>query len=236
MIIKNRFTGDIIFEDESKTIKETVEHGKTNLSWATGADLSRANLSEADLSRANLSEANLSGANLSEADLSRANLSWADLSGADLSRANLSGANLSWANLSWANLSWANLSGADLSGANLSGANLHEAYLEFYNFPSIRTISSIYLYKLPDNLNLELMRRDAVAHPHPEKFDEWASGGGCPYSNEERFWLFDPEKSIWSPGEPQMDDVTLILEICKSQGWHIRDYLPMPKKIRRVKK
>ena len=207
MIIKNRFTGDIIFEDESKTIKEAVENGK------------------AYLSRANLSRADLSGANLY-----RANLSRADLSGANLSGANLSGANLSWANLSWANLSWANLSGADLSGANLSGANLHEAYLEFYNFPSIRTISSICLYKLPDYLNLELMRRDAVAHPHPEKFDEWASGGNCPYSNEERFWLFDPKKSIWSPGKPQMNDVELILEICKSQRWYIRDYLPMPKK------
>ena len=60
-----------------------------------------------------------SGADLSGADLSRANLSGADLSGA-----NLSGAYLTKADLSGADLSGAYLSGADLSGANLSGAYL----------------------------------------------------------------------------------------------------------------
>jgi len=60
--IKNRWTGDIIYESEKTTYKEAVE--------------------EAIESKANLSEANLSGA-----DLYRANLSEADLSGADLYRA-----------------------------------------------------------------------------------------------------------------------------------------------------
>ena len=72
--IKNRFTGDIIFQSTKTTYKEAVE--------------------EAIKSEANLSEANLSWANLSEADLSGANLSGADLSKADLSGANLSGAKL----------------------------------------------------------------------------------------------------------------------------------------------
>ena len=109
--IKNRFTGNIIFEyeKENNTIKETVlEAIKTRVNLS-GADLSGADLSGADLFRANLSGANLSGADLSGADLS----------GADLSRANLSGANLSRVNLSRADLSGVNLSGADLSGADL---------------------------------------------------------------------------------------------------------------------
>ena len=110
MKIKNRFSGEIIFESEHTSIKLTVK----------AAVKASINLSGADLSEANLSWANLSGANLSGADLFGANLSWANLSGADLSEANLS-----WANLSWANLSGADLSGADLSGADLSWADLY---------------------------------------------------------------------------------------------------------------
>jgi uncharacterized protein YjbI with pentapeptide repeats len=110
--IKNRWTGDIIFESEKTTYREAVEE----------AVKLKANLSEADLYRANLSEANLSGA-----DLSEANLSGADLSEASLSEADLSEANLSEANLYGANLYRANLSGADLYGANLSEADLYRA-------------------------------------------------------------------------------------------------------------
>ena len=72
--IKNRWTGDIIWESKKTTYKEAVEEAiKSNadLSWAdlSGADLSEANLSWAKLSNANLSWANLSGAKLSGADL-----------------------------------------------------------------------------------------------------------------------------------------------------------------------
>jgi len=109
--------------------------------------------------------------------------------------------------------------------ANLFRADLSEANLEFWQFPSIRLISSIHLNNLPDNLQLELMRRDAFAHPHPEKFDEWAKNGNCPYQNEERFWLFKPNRTFWSPGLPQMADRDLAIELCKSQGWRIRGYL-----------
>ena len=143
---------------------------------------------------------------------------------ADLFRANLSGANLSGADLSRADLSEANLFRADLSWADLSGAK----NIEFYLLPSIRILSSIQLNDLPDNLQTELMRRDAAGHPHPEKFDEWANhvhNGNCPYENEERFWLFEPKKTCWIPGSPTMSDVDLIIAICKSQGWKIRGYL-----------
>ena len=109
--IKNRRTGEIIYESEKTTYKEAVE--------------------EANLSGANLSGANLSGANLSGADLRGANLSGADLSGANLSGADLSEANLSGADLSEANLSGADLRRADLSEANLRRADLSEA--ELYN-------------------------------------------------------------------------------------------------------
>ncbi len=143
----------------------------------------------------------------------------------NLSGSNLSGANLSWSNLSWADLSRANLSWADLSRADLSRANMSGAKIEFWQFPSIRLVSSIQLTNLPDNLQLELMRRDAFAHPHPEKFDEWARGGGCPYDDVERFWLFEPKRELWAPGLHQMTDRDLIVEICKSQGWKIKGYL-----------
>ena len=102
MKIINKFNNQIIFEDNSSTIKATV----------LSALKSGANLSGANLLRANLLRANLSGANLFGAYLS----------GANLLRANLSGANLSEANLSEADLSGADLSGANLWGVNLSGA------------------------------------------------------------------------------------------------------------------
>ena len=124
-----------------------------------------------------------------------------------------------------ANLRGANLSEANLRGANLSEANLWGAKIAFYQFPSIRFLSSMELGELSDALSLELMRRDAYAHPHPERFDDWAKGGDCPYQNEERFWYFDLKREIWSPGFPQMIDRNLILAICKEKGWGIRDYL-----------
>ena len=74
--IKNRFTGDIIFQSTKTTYKEAVEEA-----IKSEADLSEANLSKADLSRANLSKADLSEANLSKANLSKAYLSGAKLDG-----------------------------------------------------------------------------------------------------------------------------------------------------------
>ena len=154
----------------------------------------------------------------------------ADLSRANLYKANLSEANLSWANLSRANLSWADLSRANLSGANLyrvnlSEANLSGANLEFLKLPSIKMLASFYLGKLSDVLTLELMRRDAWAHPKPEAFDAWANGCNCPYQNEDRFWLFELKKELWNPGPPEMRDSDLILAICRERGWKVTGYI-----------
>ena len=125
--IKHRYSGAVLFEMETDSLKLCVEEALKSEADLSGADLSGADLSEADLCRADLRGAdligaNLSGADLCEADLIGANLSWADLSGANMSVANMSGANLSRADLSRANLSGADLSEADLSRANLSGA------------------------------------------------------------------------------------------------------------------
>ena len=224
--IKSKWNEKVIFKAEAKTFKEVIESAVKS-----GADLFGANLFGADLFGANLSGANLSGANLSGADLFGANLSGADLFGANLSGANLSGANLSGADLSGANLSGADLSRANLYGANLSradlyGANLFEANLsganfKFPKFPSIKVLSSFNLGKLSNTLSLELMRRDAAAHPYPGRFDVWANGGPCPYLDEERFWIFETNREIWEKGKPQMTDVELIKAICAEKGWGI---------------
>ena len=97
IVIKNRFTGSIIFQSTKSTYKDAIiEKGDANLNGASliGADLSYANLIGANLSDASLSDANLIGANLSYANLSGADLSDANLIGANLSDANLSGAEL----------------------------------------------------------------------------------------------------------------------------------------------
>ena len=124
-------------------------------------------------------------------------------------------ANLRWANLSGANLRWANLRGADLCEADLRGAK----NVTFLSFPSLNTISSPALGELSDELTLELMRRDAAAHPYPERFDEWKNGGSCPYQGVERWWLFDMKRELYKPGPPTMSDYELIVAICKDKGW-----------------
>ena len=124
-----------------------------------------------------------------------------------------------------ANLWGANLQDANLQDANLQDANLWGAKIEFQLFPSIRLLSSINLGTISDDLTLELMRRDAYAHPHPELFDTWEKGGSCPYQNEERFWLFNERKGVWRKGKPKMTDRDLILAICKEKGWKIKGYL-----------
>ena len=113
--IKNRWTGNIIFESEKETYKEAVIE---------------ANLRGADLREADLSGANLSGANLREADLSGANLSGANLREADLSGADLREADLSEADLSEANLIEANLRGAEMNCAKFYGKTYNQKILK----------------------------------------------------------------------------------------------------------
>ena len=123
-----------------------------------------------------------------------------------------------------ADLRDAYLRDAYLRGADLMGADLRDAKIESYQLPSIRLLSSMPLGKLSDTITLELMRRDAWAHPYPNRFDEWAKGGPCPYQNEERWWDFELRKDLWKAGPPEMRDSDLILAICKEKGWKIKGY------------
>jgi uncharacterized protein YjbI with pentapeptide repeats len=198
----------------------------------SGMDLSWVNLSGANLSGTNLTKADLSGSDLSTANLSRANLTEAVLSKADLSRADLFKANLSRANLFRADLSKADLSRADLSNANLTSANfswttINKAKFFFNTFPPVSFFMQLYLGEISNDLCLELMRRDAWAHPDPVAFDHWANGDGCPYHGMEsaRLWDFCEHSYLWVSGPPQMRDADLVLAICKEKGWGIRGYI-----------
>ena len=79
------------------------------------------------------------------------------------------------------------------------------------------------LGKTLPNTTLELMRRDAQFHPNPEKFDEWAKGGPCPYSNCicQRVYHFEHDATIWQPGKPTMSDYELFMAIAKEKNWKI---------------
>ena len=129
--IKNRRTGDILFEyeKEDNTMKDTVIEAMKQKADLCGADLRGADLRGANLRGAELYGADLHGAYLYGANLCGADLCDAYLRGADLYGANLRGAYLRDANLRDANLRDANLCGAYLRGANLCGANLCCAYL-----------------------------------------------------------------------------------------------------------
>ena len=122
--IKNRWTGNILFEYEEviNTLKETLVEAVKNCAYLQGADLRGADLRGADLQGAYLRGADLQGADLQGADLWGAYLRGADLRGADLQGAYLRGADLWGAYLRGAYLQGADLRGADLQGADLWGA------------------------------------------------------------------------------------------------------------------
>jgi uncharacterized protein YjbI with pentapeptide repeats len=101
--IKNRYTGDVLFECELPA------HTPSGLAM-------RHTLEKAIQNKANLRGADLRGANLRGADLQWADLRWANLRGADLRWANLRGADLQGADLRWANLQEANLQDGNLIG------------------------------------------------------------------------------------------------------------------------
>jgi len=214
MAILKKRNGSMIVEDQNKSIRQLTEKNRADL---YGADLYGADLYGADLSGANLYEADLYGADLYRANLYRANLSGANFSGANLYEADISGANLYEANFSGADLS-----GANLYGANLYEANLSEVKIKFNTFPSIRLISSIGLGYLSPKLSCELMRWDAVMHPYPKKFNNWANGSDCPYQNEERLFHFETRQRDWIEGLPTMNWVELCRTICKEKGWKIK--------------
>ncbi len=69
MEIKNRYTGEVIFSNNSDNIKDTLLNAIKE-----GIDLREADLNGANLRGADLNGANLNGANLNGADLNGANL------------------------------------------------------------------------------------------------------------------------------------------------------------------
>ena len=134
MIIKHRFTGEVLFDGSIKDLRGADLRG-AGLRWADlrGAYLGGADLEGAYLRGANLEGADLRGAGLRGAYLRGANLEGADLEGADLEGAYLRGANLEGAYLRGASLEEADLEGANLRGASLRGADLEGAYLPHFN-------------------------------------------------------------------------------------------------------
>ena len=190
--------------------KKPRELVKKYYMWLKTGKGAKPDLREASLWGANLREANLRGADLREADLREANLWGANLWGADLREANLR-----WADLQRADLRWANLQRADLRWADLQGADL----------PAPTMILLADWGDLPDEITLALMRLDCSAHPVGKRaFDEWASGGVCPYSDcrFQRVASFNEKSSLWSYGRPPSiwKCCKMVLDRC-CPGWDI---------------
>jgi len=127
MKITKKFSNDIIFEDDSNTMKDCVINAISSGANLGGADLRGANLGGADLGCADLRGAYLCCAYLGCAYLGCAYLRDADLRGAYLGCAYLGGADLRDADLRDADLRGADLDGADLRDADLRDADLRGA-------------------------------------------------------------------------------------------------------------
>ena len=94
MKITKKINHEIIFEDDSNTMKDCVINAILSCADLGGADLRGADLGGADLRGADLRGADLRGANLRDADLRGAYLRDADLGGAYLGGAYLRDADL----------------------------------------------------------------------------------------------------------------------------------------------
>ena len=131
-------------------------------------------------------------------------------------RADLRGADLRGADLCDADLCGADLRGADLCDANLRGADLTKTHYQ------VSQILHNYNWGiLPDNLTLELMRRDAVICGD-DKMQTWADGGECPFKGYiERDFFFSENRALWKSGAPTMNDMELFKALCKERGIRI---------------
>ena len=112
--IKNRWTGNVIFQSTKTTYKDAIiEGGKANLSEA---DLRNSDLSGSDLSYSDLSNSDLSGSDLRYSDLSYSDLSYSDLSDSDLSDSDLRNSDLRGSNLRGSNLRGSEMQNVKLYG------------------------------------------------------------------------------------------------------------------------
>ena len=102
---------------------------------------------------------------------------------------------------------------ADLSSADLSSANLRSANLRSADLPSPTMLLLASWYQVSAELTLKLMRYDAANHPEPEKFDEWAKGGDCPYYDVkwQRCANFEENRELWKPGKTTKSALELVM-------------------------
>jgi hypothetical protein len=115
MEIRDR-QGTLLFQDNTKTMKETAQNAIKARADLTGAVLTRVVLRGAFLTRAVLRDAVLRDVDLTRAVLRDAVLRDVDLTGADLTGADLRGADLTGVDLR----------GVDLRGVDLTGARNEE--------------------------------------------------------------------------------------------------------------
>ena len=126
---------------------------------------------------------------------------------------------LRYADLSSANLRYVDLSSANLSSADLSSADLSYANLRYADLPSPTMLLLAVWYSVSAELTLDLMRYDAANHPDPSKFDDWAKGGECPYSDIhwQRCANFHEDRELWKPGKTTKSALKLVLMLFKEK-------------------
>ena len=162
MQIKSFLYSKILFEDESKNFKETLEN-------AVKAEIS---LQEADLIGANLEGVNLQWACLQGSCLQGADLRGSNLEGVNLQGACLQGSDLQFANLRKADLRESNLQGVNLQGANLQDNRLQGAYLEGADL-RFANLKNIIMAWNSHRLVSEILFRAAQGDYSKESFAAW---------------------------------------------------------------
>jgi hypothetical protein len=215
---------DQVADDKYRDFSEKYLRGAI----LTGKNVSGSNFRRTDLMRANLDnacagECNFLHANLYEASLENTKLARCNLSCVDLGRANLNNAYLGYSNFSGAYLKGASLVGANLSETVLNGVFLADVDLTGAALPSPTMMLLANWGRVSDELTRDLMNYDAFCHPKPERFDNWAKSGPCPYSFPDkelavqRAAVFSENPKLWDPSAPLQRPYDLMIRLLKEK-------------------
>ena len=143
-IIRDRFTGVILFQGRFSSLREAAELAVKDGIVLDNADFAGANLVNAALDEDSFRRADFSGANLMGANISEARLD-----GADFTNAGLQNACLAFSSMKGCDFSEASFGATDIAGGDISGSRFSTLSAFSINFTDARDMAGC-LYTDPD--------------------------------------------------------------------------------------
>lgn len=190
--------GREIFRSREKSIQNAIRTASR-----TRVSLRQVFLYATDLRNTEFVDLDLADANFGKSNLQGARFRRCNLHGATFYDSNMEGASLRACNLMSVYFSGANMESADISDSQVLLARFIDANLAHAKLPAPSSMFAANWDHVSDGLCRDLMRWDAMNHPNPKRFDKWANGGTCPYSEQKvvRAANFRESADVWKPGK-----------------------------------